>query len=1000
MDYNFREIEAKWQDKWRNDETYKVSEDRDKEKFYVLDMFPYPSGAGLHVGHPLGYIASDVIARYKTHKGFNVLHPMGYDSFGLPAEQYAIQTGQHPAVTTENNINRYREQLERLGFNYDWSREIRTSNPDYYKWTQWIFTQLYNSWYNKKTDKAESIETLIEGFKKNGSYAVDAAIEKDWYRKLDLKKYPFGEYFVGEFTATDWDVLNEEQREGILQHYRLAFLSDTWVNWCEALGTVLANDEIKDGLSERGGHPVEQRLMKQWSLRITAYADRLLNDLEKLDWKDSIKDIQRNWIGKSTGAALNFQVDGSHHKIEVFTTRPDTIFGVSFMVLAPEHELVDEITSTEQKIEVEAYVKQAMSKTERERQSEVKTATGVFTGAYAVHPFSGDRVPIWIGDYVLAGYGTGAVMAVPAGDQRDWDFAKKYKLPIPHIFEGVSIDEGAYADKEGKLINSGFLNGLTVEKATEAVIFELEQKRLGYGKVNYRLRDAIFSRQRYWGEPFPIYYDGETPKLIDDSELPLTLPKVDKYLPTETGEPPLARARKEDWPIFKGDKMEYNTMPGWAGSSWYFIRYMDPGNDQALASEEKLKYWDAVDLYMGGAEHATGHLLYARFWTKFLFDRGYIPFDEPFKKMVNQGMILGRSSIVYRLELAAYYLPRVADQGILPSVKKFPELFVTKEVYDDWAKDHKLNQYKQDVESKLELLLSEILGPDSGMDFSNIQWEYSFTRLRVDVNIVHNDELDLEAFMKWRPDYSDAEFVLNADRKYICGHEVEKMSKRWYNVVTPDDLCDQYGADTLRLYEMFLGPVEQSKPWDTQGISGVHNFLRKFWRLFFDDESNFVAEDTEPSKDELKILHTAIQKVTEELERLSWNTVVSTLMIAVNDLTSIKSSNSRILSELLVLVSPYAPHFAEELWEKLGKKGSITAAPWPEFVEKYIVEDEFEYPVSFNGKMRFKMVLPVDMSREEVEKAVISNPNAEKYLEGKLPKKVIVVPKRIVNVVV
>ncbi len=805
MNYDFKEIEARWQKHWAENGTYHVTEDETKQKYYVLDMFPYPSGAGLHVGHPLGYIASDVVARYKVHQGFNVLHPMGYDSFGLPAEQYAIQTGQHPAITTAENIARYRQQLERIGFNYDWTREVRTSDPDYYKWTQFIFKELYNSWYDNKADKARPIAELEAAFAKNGSYAVDAFVERDWYKNLDLSTLPFGQYFVGEFTATDWTSIKPEQRELILAHYRMAYLSDTWVNWCEALGTVLANDEIKDGLSERGGHPVEQRLMKQWSLRITAYADRLLEGLEKVDWQDSIKDIQRNWIGKSRGASIQFDVEGHAAQIEVFTTRADTIFGVSFMVLAPEHPLVATITTADQEEEIKAYVKRTMARSERDRQSDVKQVTGVFTGAYAKHPFSGDSIPIWIGDYVLASYGTGAVMAVPAGDQRDMDFAKTFDIPIPNIFEGQNIETEAYAEKTGLLKNSGFLTGMNVKKATDEVILELEKKRIGYGKTNYRLRDAIFSRQRYWGEPFPVYYENGIARMLADDELPLTLPKVDKYLPTSTGEPPLARAKKTDWPLFKGDAMEYNTMPGWAGSSWYFIRYMDPANTQQMAADEKIDYWGAVDLYMGGAEHATGHLLYARFWTKFLYDRGFIPFDEPFQKMINQGMILGRSSMVYRLELASYFIPGLDEKAGIPGAKSFPEIFVTEEIYQDWAKDGKMNIFGYDVEHRLTTILHDLLEENHGMDLSDVKWEYTFSALHTDVNIVHNDELDIEAFKGWRKEYADAVFILNADGKYRCGHEVEKMSKRWYNVVTPDDLCEQYGADTLRLYEMFLG---------------------------------------------------------------------------------------------------------------------------------------------------------------------------------------------------
>lgn len=954
MAYTFREIEAKWRKQWSENQTYRVSEDPAKQKYYVLDMFPYPSGAGLHVGHPLGYIASDVMARYKKHLGYNVLHPMGFDSFGLPAEQYAIQTGQHPAITTENNIARYREQLERLGFNYDWRREVRTSDPSYYKWTQWIFKQLYNSWYNKKSDRAESIDTLIAAFEENGTYGVDAAIDRDWYKSLDTQGMPFGDHFSGEFTATDWEVLTEKQREAILAHYRLAYLSDTWVNWCEALGTVLANDEVKDGLSERGGHPVEQRLMKQWSLRITAYADRLLQGLDGLDWQDSIKEMQRNWIGKSKGAMVRFQVANSSAHIDVFTTRPDTIFGVSYVVLAPEHALVEQIKTPEQAETVDAYVKQAMLRTERDRQSDVKHVTGAFTGAYAVHPFTGEQVPIWIGDYVLAGYGTGAVMAVPAGDQRDLSFARHFDLPVPNIFEGIEIGGEAYAEKRGKLKNSGFLTGYEIPTATEEVILELEKKRMGYGKVNYRLRDAIFSRQRYWGEPFPVYYVDDIPHLLNDEELPLTLPKVDKYLPTESGEPPLARARREDWPIFKGERMETNTMPGWAGSSWYFLRYMDPQNDSALVNADKADYWGAVDLYMGGAEHATGHLLYARFWTKFLYDRGIIPFEEPFKKMINQGMILGKSCILLR------------------DVEN-PHTYVS------FDKQHEYIAAFPSQKGKTE--------------------EDRFQHLRVDVNLAEGDELDRDALKKWQPEFAEAKFF-PADGVFRCGHEVEKMSKRWHNVVDPEYLCNQYGADTLRMYEMFLGPVEQSKPWDTKGISGVHNFLRKFWRLAHGDDHTFDVSRDAPTKAELKILHRTIKKITDDLERFSWNTVVSTLMIAVNELTTLNSKNAKIIEGLAILISPYAPHFAEELWQKLGHGESVTLQPWPVFDAAYLEDDSFEYPVSFNGKMRFKIDLPVSLSAAEVEKEVLGSSDAEKYLEGKAPKKVIVVHKRIVNIVV
>lgn len=943
MDYDFQEIEKKWQQRWRDSKAYKVTEDSSKQKFYVLDMFPYPSGAGLHVGHPLGYIASDVMARYKRHQGFNVLHPMGYDSFGLPAEQYAIQTGQHPAITTEKNIARYREQLDKIGFAYDWDREVRTSDPEYYRWTQWIFGLIFESWYNKDTDKAEPISTLIQKFEENGTYGVNAHIDEDWYKELDMSKFPFfGEHFAGDFTATDWKSMNEEQQQLILMHFRLAYIADSVVNWCPALGTVLANDEIKDGKSERGGHPVVQKKMRQWSMRITAYAQRLLDGLEKVDWTDNIKDIQRNWIGRSEGASVFFQVDGHNAQIEVFTTRPDTIFGVSFMTLAPEHELVKQITTDEYREAVEQYIASAQLKTERDRQADVKNMTGQFTGAYVLHPFTGEKIPVWIGEYVLAGYGTGAVMAVPAGDQRDWDFAKKFNLPIPNIFEGVDISEKAEPSKDVKLANSDFLNDMKCKQATAKVIAELETRGIGRGKINYRMRDAVFSRQRYWGEPFPIYYKGDIPYLLHPEDGQVTLPKVDKFLPTEDGEPPLARAKKEDWSVWKGDRMEYNTMPGWAGSSWYFLRYMDPKNDKEFASREKVDYWNQVDLYIGGAEHATGHLLYSRFWTKVLFDLGYIGFDEPFKKMINQGMILGRSNHVYRIEGT--------------------NTFVTAEKKD----------------------------------------EYKTQQLYVDINLVDNDILNTEAFKKWLPEYADAEFILNDKGQYTCTFAIDKMSKRWYNVANPDDLCEKFGADTLRLYEMFLGPVEQHKPWDTKGINGVHNFLRKYWRLSHDKGNKFVVNDNAPTPAELKSLHTAIKKVTEDLNRFSWNTVVSTMMICVNELTELKCNNREVLKQLTILLSPYAPHIAEELWEKLteGKEGSVLNAPWPAFNESYLVESDFEYPISFNGKTRFFLTLPVAMTPAEVEAAVRANENTAKYLDGKEIKKVIVVPKRIVNVVI
>jgi len=931
-EYNHIAIEDKWQKDWRKNKTYKATENSSKEKFYVLDMFPYPSGAGLHVGHPLGYIASDIYARYKRNEGFNVLHPMGYDSFGLPAEQYAIQTGQHPAVTTKVNIDGgvdkqgnvidgYRKQLDIMGFAFDWDREVRTSSPDYYKWTQWIFKQIFNSWYNKNTDKAENITTLTAVFEAEGNANVNAVCDE-----------------VATFSAEDWNAWSEVVQRKMLMNYRLTFLADSWVNWCPVLGTVLANDEIKDGVSERGGHPVEQKLMRQWSMRISAYAERLLKGLNEVDFSDSLKEQQRNWIGKSQGASVRFTLEGRDDKIEVFTTRPDTIFGVTFMVLAPEHELVDQITTEDNKAAIAEYKTKAAAKTERDRQANVKDITGQFTGAYALHPFTGEKVQIWIGEYVLASYGTGAVMAVPAGDQRDYDFAKHFGIDIPNIFEGKDISEEAYTDKDAVLANSDFLNNLPVKQSIVKAIEAIESKGIGKGKTLYRLRDAIFSRQRYWGEPFPVYYKGETPYLIEDEKLPVTLPEVDKYLPTEEGEPPLARAEKSAWDVFKGDRMEYNTMPGWAGSSWYFLRYMDPNNLEEFVSKEKAEYWNQVDLYIGGAEHATGHLLYSRFWTKFLSDMGYISFDEPFKKLINQGMILGRSSFVYK----------VKDEN------KFVSFGLRK--------------------------------------------EYKTQRLHADISNVVNDELNVSEFKKWRPEFADAEFVLEGG-KYICGSEIEKMSKSKYNVQTPDELVEKYGADTLRCYEMFLGPLEQAKPWDVQGISGVNNFLKKLWRLFHQGESFSISEQ-EPTKENLKSLHQAIKKVTEDITRYSFNTVVSTLMIAVNELGSQKCNNKAILADLVVLVSPFAPHIAEELWSLLGKTSSVTVASWPKFEAAHLIENDFEYPVSFNGKMRFKISLPVTMGKEEVEKALFEHEKTAHYLDGKDPKKVIVVPKRIINVVV
>ena len=992
MEYNFQDIEPKWRKIWADNKTFKAEDNSSKPKYYVLDMFPYPSGAGLHVGHPLGYIASDIFARYKRLKGFNVLHPMGYDSFGLPAEQYAIQTGQHPAVTTEQNVERYRDLLDKIGFSFDWDREVRTSSPEYYKWTQWIFKQLFDCYYDNTSNKAERISKLIAEFEANGNANVNACSDCEI-----------------TFTAEEWKAFDTKKKDETLQAYRLTFLADSWVNWCPALGTVLANDEIVNGVSERGGHPVEQKLMRQWSMRIKAYAERLLTGLEGLDWTDSVKDIQRNWIGKSVGSSVHFplwrgtegedsSIELSQNSIEVFTTRPDTIFGVSFMVLAPEHPLVDQITTPEFASQIAEYKKNASLKSERDRQSDVKNITGQNTGAFAIHPFTGEKIQIWIGDYVLVSYGTGAVMAVPCGDQRDWDFAKHFNIEIKNIFENVDVSEAAYTEKSGVIANSDFLNGLDVKSAMKKAIEAIEAKGLGQGKTNYRLRDAVFSRQRYWGEPFPVYYKDGLPYLVDDAHLPITLPEVDKYLPTEAGEPPLARAEKSAWNHFEGDHMEFNTMPGWAGSSWYFLRYMDPKNEQAFVSKEKADYWKNVDLYIGGSEHATGHLLYARFWTKFLYDQGFISFDEPFQKMINQGMILGRSSFVYAKYPMAIFGGDEANSVMIPEDYKKP-LFIS----------HDLLMKAKDLDSKERVYLIEQLGnykskinqklkenyPNIIVSIEDFDIEDGYAPLHVDISIVDNDKLDVEAFKNSRVEYKNAEFILEENGDYICGHEVEKMSKSKFNVQTPDELVEKFGADTLRMYEMFLGPLEQFKPWDTKGINGVHNFLRKLCRLF---EGELSSEA--PTKESLKTLHRTIKKIGDDLERFSFNTGVSNFMICVNELTEQKCNNKSILQELVILLSPYAPHIAEELWEKLGNApGTISYAQFPSFDENVLVEANFEYPVSFNGKMRFKVDLPLSLSPQEVEKEVMSRAEAIKYLEGKDPKKVIVVPGRIVNVV-
>ena len=932
MEYNHREIEKKWQKFWEENQTYKTEIDQSKPKYYVLDMFPYPSGAGLHVGHPLGYIASDIISRYKRLKGFNVLHPMGFDSFGLPAEQYAIQTGQHPAITTEQNINTFISQLKNIGFSYDWSREIRTSDPNYYKWTQWIFMQLFNHYYDRTADKALPISHLVGQFAQGGSAAVNAVCDED----------------VTEFSAEEWNAMSEKEQQLVLLKYRFTFPEESYVNWCPGLGTVLSNDEVKDGVSERGGFPVERKLMKQWSMRITAYADRLLSGLDTIDWPEPLKEQQRNWIGRSQGASVKFAVDGQDKLIEVFTTRVDTIYGVSFMVLAPEHEWAAELTTTDQKADVEAYIKWAARRSEVDRMAE-KKVSGVFTGSYCINPLNGEKVPIYLADYVLAGYGTGAVMGVPSGDQRDWNFATHFGLPIIPILDSQKdTDQQADNTKEGHYINSGIINGMTYQEATETLIKWLEERKLGKGKVQYRLRNAVFSRQRYWGEPVPAYFKDGVPYLIDEADLPLELPKIDKYLPTETGEPPLGRA--EGWK-YKGEyDYELSTMPGWAGSSWYWYRYMDPQNNEAFASKEAIDYWQRIDFYLGGSEHATGHLLYSRFWNKFLKDLGLVPHEEFAAKLVNQGMIQGRSNFVYRIKS-----PLAPDGGT-----------VTHPVFVSYG----------------------------------LKDQYETTKLHVDVNIVENDVLDTEAFKNWREDFANAEFILE-DGKYICGWEVEKMSKSKYNVVNPDTIVDKYGADTLRMYEMFLGPLTDAKPWNTNGISGTSNFLRKFWRLFFEDQTGkSKLVDAEPTADELKVLHRTIKRVEEDIERYSFNTVVSTFMIGVNELSDLKCHKKAILKEMVILLSPYAPHITEELWTALGNEaGTLTTAPFPVFEPKYLVESSFEYPIQINGKVRANLAFPVDMSKEDIEQSVLANETVQKWLEGKPPKKVVVVPKRIVNVV-
>ena len=909
MEYNFKEVEKKWQSYWQENKTYRVEVDPSKPKYYVLDMFPYPSGAGLHVGHPLGYIASDIYSRYKHLKGFNVLHPMGYDAYGLPAEQYAIQTGQHPAITTEKNIRRYREQMDKIGFSFDWDREIRTCDPEYYKWTQWTFIQMFNSFYCYDEQKAMPITELVKAFEAVGTQGLNVACGEEM-----------------NFTAEEWKRKSTKEQQEILLNYRLAYLADTMVNWCPQLGTVLANDEVKEGLSLRGGYPVVQKKMRQWSLRVSAYAQRLLDGLDNIDWSDSLKDIQRNWIGRSQGADVKFDVKDSDLKLEIFTTRPDTIFGVSFMVLAPESDYVKPLTTPEQA-------------TERERQTEVKKVTGVFTGSYAINPFTNEAIPIWISEYVLSGYGTGAIMAVPGHDSRDYAFAKHFNLPIVPVVddgEGHDMSEGSYDAKAGKMINSGIINGMEVKEAISYIAGEVEKRGIGKSKINYRLRDAIFSRQRYWGEPFPVYYKDDLPYMLDESKLPLELPEVDKYLPTESGEPPLGRAK--NWKTEDGYPLELNTMPGFAGSSAYFLRYMDPHNNNALVDHEICNYWKNVDLYLGGSEHATGHLIYARFWNMFLYDLGVACEEEPFKKLINQGMIQGRSNFVYRI------------QGT--------NTFVSVGLKD----------------------------------------QYKTTEIHVDVNIVKNDVLDKDAFRAWMPEYANAEFILE-NGKYICGWAIEKMSKSMFNVVNPDTIIEEYGADTLRLYEMFLGPLEFSKPWDTQGIDGVYKFLRKFWRLFQVGEDFSVSDET-PSREELKVLHKTIKKVEYDIENFSFNTSIPAFMICTNELTALKCNKRAVLEPLVIALAPFAPHMAEELWSLLGHSQSITKESFPKWEEKFLVEDAFEYPVSFNGKVRFKLSMPLTATNADIEAAVKAAPESTKWLEGKEIKKMIIVPKKIVNIVI
>ena len=986
MDYQFRDIEKKWRQFWALHHTYKAEDNSTKPKYFILDMFPYPSGAGLHVGHPLGYIATDIISRYKRIQGFNVLHPMGYDAFGLPAEQYAIQTGQHPAITTAENIKRYREQLDSLGLSYDWSREVRTSEPAYYKWTQWIFIQLFHCWYNLETDKAEKLETLIAKFQLDGNRQVKAASAE-----------------VEIFSADYWNHSSEEEQQQILMSYRMAFLADSYVNWCPGLGTVLANEEVKDGVSERGNFPVERKLMRQWFLRITAYAERLLQGLNTLEWPDALKEMQRNWIGRSQGASVRFQLaEAAEHRaltnseIEVFTTRPDTIFGCTFLVLAPEHEMVNQITTSAQQKEIDNYRHIAAGRSERDRMSDVKSVSGAFTGAYAINPFTEKQIPIWITDYVLAGYGTGAVMAVPSGDERDFRMATHFDLPIIPVIAGYTAAV-CFPGKEGKMINSGFLDGLEVKDALKVIIKAIEDKGIGKGKIQYRLRDAGFSRQRYWGEPFPIYYKNGFPYTLPEEQLPLLLPDVDKYLPTDTGEAPLGRAK--NWTTAEGYPLETNTMPGWAGSSWYYLRYMDPDNTGVFADRAKLDYWKQVDLYLGGSEHATGHLLYVRFWTKFLKDLDLISVDEPATKLINQGMIQGRSSFIYRLLGTELYIPVTIYNRLNaePPTMQVAEL-------DDLINDQLGKTLSDSLKEQYRLSQQNSLGTYAELEAGEVHTSYidgkAFKPIHVDVNLVSNDLLDMAAYKKWRYDTINAVFITE-NGKYQCGHEVEKMSKSKLNVVNPDDLIDRYGADTLRMYEMFLGPIELAKPWNTNGIEGVFKFLRRFWKLFHNDKFEFAVSNDEPVAAEYKALHKIIKKVTDDMERFSFNTSVSSFMICVNELNTLKCNKRKILEPLVIVLSPFAPHIAEQLWELLGHEaGSITTAHYPDFNAAYLAEDDFNYPISVNGKLRLTINFSLDKEADEIEKELMVNADVIKLLDGKMPKKLIVVKGRIVNIVV